>query len=190
MKVMPMRGPRTRRGIMAEKAHRRRPMHIEGISLRHDMARRAGDTETERRHRERAELIRRNMSDFLWMESEGYPAEYREALGYRRLHPDTCLYSIFLPIDAICLIAVETVQALYYTEWGLQRDVSSLGGERCWTSNWVPWPGLRELYPGENYHLALAYFQAGLADEGWKLLMGNYREGLYNSIAPGAIISL
>jgi hypothetical protein len=43
------------------------------------------------------------------------------------------------------------------------------------------------LYPGENYHLALAYYQTGLAEDGWKLLMGNYREGLYNSTVPGAV---
>ena len=152
-----------------------------------DMARRAGDRETERRHRERAKLIRGNMRN-LWMVSEGHPAEYREALGFRRLHPDPCLYSIFLPIDADLFAPVEAVQALHFTEWGLQRDASPLGGERCWTSNWVPWHwSLRELYPGENYHLALAYFQTGLADDGWKLLMGNYREGLYNSIVPGAV---
>jgi hypothetical protein len=152
-----------------------------------DMARRGGDTEIERRHRSRAELIRRNMR-ILWMESEGCPAEYREALGYRRLHPEPCLYSIFLPIDADLFNRVETVQALNYTEWGLQRDVSPLGGELCWTSNWVPWHwSLRELYPGENYHLALAYYQTGMAADGWKLLMGNYREGLYNSVVPGAV---
>ena len=43
------------------------------------------------------------------------------------------------------------------------------------------------LYTGEDCHLALAYYQTGLADEGWKLLMGTYREGLYNSIVPGAV---
>ena len=152
-----------------------------------DMARRVGDPETERRHRARAELIRRNLRT-LWMKSEGHPAEYREALGARRLHPDPCLYSVFLPIDADLFERAEAVQALHYTEWGLQRDASPLGGELCWTSNWVPWHwSLRELYPGENYHLALAYFQTGWADEGWKLLMGNYREGLYNSMVPGAV---
>jgi hypothetical protein len=153
-----------------------------------DMARRAGDANTEHRHRERAELIRRNTKDILWMQSDGHPAEYREALGQRRLHPDPCLYSIFFPIDARLFSPVEAVQALYYTEWGLQRDVSPLGGELCWSSNWVPWGwSLRELYAGENFHLALAYYQTGLAAEGWKILMGNYREWLYNRTVPGGL---
>jgi hypothetical protein len=152
-----------------------------------DMAHRMGDTEKERSHRERAELIRRSMKT-LWMKSEGYPAEFREALGFRRLHPDPCLMTIFHPIDSELFDPMEAVQALNYTEWGLQRDISPLGGERCWTSNWVPWTwSLREMYPGENYQLALAYYQTGLAADGWKLLLGNYREGFYNSVVPGAV---
>ena len=103
-----------------------------------EMARRAGDKETERRHLERVELIRRNLKTILWMESEGYPAEYREALGFRRLHPDTCLYSIFFPIDAGLFNLTDTVQALYYTEWGLKREASPLGGERAGL-RWAWW---------------------------------------------------
>lgn len=153
-----------------------------------EMAQRAGDASAERHHRERAELIRRNAKEILWMQPEGHPAEYREALGLRRLHPDPCLYSIFFPIDVDLMSREEAVQALYYTEWGLQRTASPLGGELCWTSNWVPWHwSLRELYAGENFHLALAYYQTGLPADGWKILKGNYREWLYNRIVPGGL---
>lgn len=134
----------------------------------------------------RSATIQENMVKSLWIPEKGYLGEYREALGEHRLHEDTSLYTVFMPIDAGMLTPLQAVQNLFYSEWGLERVRSPLGGERCWTSNWVPYVwSVRELYPGENYHLALAYFQTGLADEGWNLLKGNYREWMYNSVVPG-----
>jgi hypothetical protein len=62
-----------------------------------------------------------------------------------------------------------------------------IGGKRVWSSNWVPskWSA-RELYHGDNYHLALAYFQAGLADEGWEILKGNFLDAAFAKVVPGA----
>lgn len=135
---------------------------------------------------ERTDLIRTNLLKSLWIPEKGYLGEYREALGQHRLHEDASLYTIFMPIDAGMLTPLEAVQNLYYSEWGLERVPSPLGGERCWTSNWVPYVwSVRELYPAENFHLALACFQTGLAEEGWNLLKGNYREWMYNSPVPG-----
>ncbi len=137
-------------------------------------------------YRVRSAHIQENMLKSLWIPEKGYLGEYREALGQHRLHEDSSLYTIFMPIDAGMLTSLQAAQNLYYTEWGLERVKSPLGGERCWTSNWVPYVwSVRELYPGENYHLALAYFQTGLAEEGWNLLKGNYREWMYNSVVPG-----
>ncbi len=137
-------------------------------------------------YRERATHIQENMLKSLWIPEKGYLGEYRETLGRHRLHEDTSLYTIFMPIDAGMLTPIQAAQNLFYSEWGLERVKSPLGGERCWTSNWVPYVwSVRELYPAENYHLSLAYFQSGLPEEGWNLLKGNYREWMYNSVVPG-----
>jgi hypothetical protein len=84
------------------------------------------------------------------------------------------------------LDANQAARALYYTEWGLQRENMPYGGQRCWTSNWVPslW-SLREMWPGDNYHLALAYFQTGLADDGWALLRGTFPNMALFGPVPG-----
>ena len=44
---------------------------------------------------------------------------------------------------------------------------------------------LREMWPGDNYHLALAYYQAGLADEGWNLLRGTFPRMAFYGPVPG-----
>ena len=109
------------------------------------MARREGDSKAEERHRTIVATIRRNFfldGVGLWLNASGHPAAWREEIKHRRLRPDPWSYSIFLPIDAGLLTGLEAVQALHYTEWGLERlhmkcDNGVACGQRHWTSNWV-----------------------------------------------------
>jgi hypothetical protein len=106
--------------------------------------------------------------------------------GHRRVHSDAWIYSEFLPIDARMAAPEQAVQALYYTEWGLERIRLPFGGEVCQPSNWVPWKwSVRDMFGGDLCALALAYFQTGLGDEGWELLLGAALESAYASSVPG-----
>lgn len=151
-----------------------------------EMARRAGDDEFAAAHVARVAKIRRALLEQLWVGSKGHPGVYREQGGLRRIHEDAWLYSVFCPIDSRMLPPFEAAQALHYTEWGLERVYPATGGQRCWTSNWVPstW-STRELYNGDNYHLALAYWQTGFAEPAWNLFRGNFVPQMYCSIVPG-----
>lgn len=151
-----------------------------------DMARRAGDEKAVAVHRARLEKIRRGFIDSLWIGSKGYVGSYREQMGYKRCNENPWLYSIFLPIDAGLLSPLQAAQALHYTEWGLENERMPYGGRRVWTSNWVPsvW-SVREMWPGDNYHLALAYFQTGLAADGWDILRGTFLESACAGPSPG-----
>lgn len=61
-------------------------------------------------------------------------------------------------------------------------------GVRVWTSNWVPsiW-SVREFWPGDNYALALAYFNTGLPEAGWEVLRGNMLHDQFNFVSPGVL---
>jgi hypothetical protein len=133
----------------------------------------------------------------LWVAEEGHYAAFREEGGHRRLRPDAWLYAVFLPIHAGLATPEEAAQALYYTEWGLERDVmqcptTESGGmnETCgvvvWTSNWVPsqW-SVRQLWGGDNMGLALAYFLAGLPDDGYSVLRGTLSWNMLLESVPG-----
>jgi hypothetical protein len=151
-----------------------------------ELARRAGDDAAAARHEARLAKIRKSFQEKLWIPSKGYVGSYVEQGGHGRLHEDSWLYAIFCPIDAGMLDAGQAARALYYTEWGLERENMPYGGQRCWTSNWVPsvW-SLREMWPGDNYALALAYFQTGLADDGWAVLRGTFPLMAFYGPAPG-----
>jgi len=151
-----------------------------------DMARRAGDPAAADRHQARADKIRRAVRSILWLPGRGHYALYREQGGHRRVHTDAWAYSQFLPVDTGLAAPFEALQALFYTEWGLERIPLPFGGELCQLSNWVPWKwSVRDLFGGDLWHLALAYFQTGLPDEGWKLLLGALLESAYAGAVPG-----
>jgi hypothetical protein len=150
------------------------------------MAQRAGDVEAEKRHQQIATSIRNGFFTQLWIERLGHPGKYREQGGHRRLHENPSLYGIFLPIDAGLLSPQQAATTLNYAKTTLQNDVKASGGRMVWTSNWVPsiW-STRVDWPGDNYALALAYFQAGFAEDGWDIFRGTFIDSAYAQNCPG-----
>ena len=151
-----------------------------------ELARRAGDGPAARRHARRASRIRAAFRAKLWIKSRGHAGLYREQQGRRRLHDDPWLYSLFLPIDAGLVDSRQAAESLRYAEVGLQNDRMPCGGRQVWTSNFVPdiW-SVRELWPGDNHHLALAYFQAGLGEDAWEIFRGTFLHTAFDRLVPG-----
>ncbi len=150
------------------------------------LSKRVGDEAAAALHQVAIERIRKGFFDLLWNPATGYPGAYREQEGLKRLHQSCWLYAIFCPIDAGLLTTEQSAEALYYTEWGLERMKVPYGGEQCWPSNWVPsiW-SVREMWSGDDYHLALAYLQTGLPDEAWKIFHGMFPQQLLFGPVPG-----
>lgn len=157
-----------------------------GHKAARDMARNAGDKISEDYHNQMLEKIENGFFSKLWITGKGHPGAYREQGGHERLHEDPWLYSIFLPIDAGLTSPLQAIESVYYSEWALQNDTIPYGGRQVWTSNWVPgiW-SVRERWPGDNYHLALSYYQAGLPNDGWDILRGTYTHTAFNHLVPG-----
>jgi len=151
-----------------------------------DMARNAGDTKGEKYHNQMLAKIKKGFFEKLWINSKGHSGAYREQGGHERLHENPWLYSIFLPIDAGLTSSRQAIESVYYSEWALQNDQVPGGGRQVWTSNWVPaiW-SIRELWPGDNYHLALSYFQSGLPEDGYDIMRGTFLRTAYNHRSPG-----
>ncbi len=151
-----------------------------------DMASNAGDQEAEKYHSQMLVKIKKGFFEKLWINNKGYSGSYREQGGHGRLHEDPWLYSIFLPVDAGLTSPLQAIESVYYSEWALQNDRMPAGGRKVWTSNWVPpvW-SIRELWPGDNYHLALSYFQAGLPDDAWDIMRGTLMYSAFDHMVPG-----
>ncbi|WP_372775559.1 DUF4450 domain-containing protein [Mangrovibacterium sp.] len=157
-----------------------------GHQAARDMARNEGDKKAEEYHTKMLEKIKKGFFDKLWIKDKGHSGAYREQGGRERLHEDPWIYSIFLPVDAGLTSPLQSIESVYYTEWALQNDTVPYGGRQVWSSNWVPgiW-SVREKWPGDNYALALSYYQAGLPKDAWDILRGTYTHTAFNHHVPG-----
>jgi hypothetical protein len=153
-----------------------------------DMCRRAGRPGDAAKHDAEADKIRDAINRVLWLKQKGQYAAYVEQGGLGRIHDDAWIYSEHLPIEAGLATPQQAWQAMYYTDWAMEKYKLPYGGQMRQTSNWVPgqW-SIRELYHGDNFAMALGYFLAGQGDEGWELLRGPMLESMYGDgvLKPG-----
>jgi hypothetical protein len=156
-----------------------------------EMCRRAGRSADAVKHDAEAGKIRAALDRVLWIEEKGQYAAYVEQGGLRRVHDDAWVYSQHLPIEAGMATPMQAWQAMYYTDWAMEKYRCPYGGEMRQTSNWPPqeW-STRELYAGDNFAMALGYYLAGQGDEGWELLRGTMLESMYGDGEPKAGYSI
>ena len=151
-----------------------------------NMALQAKDNSSAQYHDKMLKRIKDGFQKKLWIRGKGHSGAYREQGGHERLHENPWLYSIFLPVDAGLTSPLQSLESVYYSEWALQNDKMPGGGRQVWNSNWLPgiW-SVRERWPGDNYHLALSYFQAGLSGDGWDIMKGTFMHSAFDHTVPG-----
>jgi hypothetical protein len=150
-----------------------------------DMCRRAGDRKGEARHLKQAQKIHDALHRILWLPDEGHFGSFLEPGGHRRVNPNAWVYAQHVPIEAGMTTPEQAWQAMFYTEWAMERVKLPFGGEMRQTSNFVPgqW-SIRELFHGDNFAMALGYFLAGQGDDGWEILRGTMLQSMYGDLEP------
>jgi len=149
-----------------------------------EMKRRAGNLTEAQKCKAEFTKIKSALNKVLWLPEKGQFAAYIEQGGYKRIHSDAWIYSEHLPIEAGLSTPIQAWQAMYYTEWAMERFTFPFGGEMRQTSNWVPgqW-SVRELFHGDNFAMALGYFLEGQSEAGWQLLSGTMKESMYGDLS-------
>lgn len=152
-----------------------------------EMCRRAGRSADAVKHDAEAEKIKSAIDRVLWLTEKGQYASYIDQGGLKRVHDDAWIYSQHLPIEAGMSTPLQAWQAMYYTDWAMEKYRFKYGGEMRQTSNWVPqmW-STRELYHGDNFAMALGYYLAGQGEEAWEILRGTMFESMYGDPDPKA----
>lgn len=152
-----------------------------------EMCRRAGRSADAAKYGAEADKIQVALDRVLWLKEKGQYAAYIEQGGLKRVHDDAWIYSQHLPIEAGMSTPQQAWQAMYYTDWAMEKYRFKYGGEMRQTSNWIPneW-STRELFAGDNFAMALGYYLAGQGDEGWELLRGAMLESMYGDPEPKA----
>lgn len=147
-------------------------------------------------YQQEADGILKAMNESLWV--NGSWAEYRDVMGLKRLHEDAAVWSIYTPVDC----GVGTPQQMYSATDYVNKNIPHIpveiksatrtaatgmeGLSIISTSNWMPYSwSINNVASAEIMHTALAFFEAGRADEALKLVKGNILDQMYLGCSPG-----
>lgn len=122
--------------------------------------------------KKRAEKILKSIQSKLWIPAKGLVAEFVDTIGNKLIHPSPELATIYLSIDCGVVDQFQAYRMLRFTETELRNERTiNRQGRLVYSSNWYPKKySTCGLFPAENIHLALAYFQTGLKDKGLDIL--------------------
>jgi hypothetical protein len=139
-----------------------------------------------------AALIDKAMQQLLWLPQQGALAESKDLLGPQTVYNNPALWTVYHTIDSEAVtprqawqMAAERLHTLRHVP---VRGEGVPPGEwfMLCCSDWLPYMwSLNLLLLAENAHMALAMWQAGMADEAFTLLKSNLLDSLYRGLCPG-----
>ncbi len=139
-------------------------------------------------YRAEAEKTLKAMNERLWIGDRGHWAEYEDLMGLKRKHEHAALWSIYTPIDCGVGTEEQAIRATQYVDSCMPRIPMEMSHHLISTSDWQPYEwSINNVAGAEMMHMALAYFQAGRADEGFQLLKANILDNAYFGGSPGNI---
>ncbi|MDP0500110.1 MAG: DUF4450 domain-containing protein [Verrucomicrobiota bacterium JB022] len=144
-----------------------------------------------------AELIARAMREVLWMPELGMFAEYKDLLGRQLLHREPGLWSFYHLMDAELPTDEE---ALAMTRW-IDAHIPHLPVygpgvpdeplHVLSSTSWMPYTwSVNNVVMGENVHTALGYWQAGRAEEAYRITRSAILASMFMGICPGNVGSM
>ncbi len=143
-----------------------------------------------------ADKIQRAINEVLWMPQMGTWAEFKDALGYRRLHDHPGLWTIYHAIDSDVSTPGQYFQATGYIDnhiphFPIMVDGDSTGIDGAFvlsTTDWMPYAwSINNVAHAETLHTALAYWLARRPDAAYRIFKGMVLDGMYLGDSPGNI---
>jgi len=144
-------------------------------------------------YRDEARKILKAMNDKLWLKETGCWAEYVDFMGYKKTHPSAALWTVYHSIDS----EVGDIFQQYQTTRYVDREIphipvkaDGLNGtyEVLSTTNWLPYAwSINNVAFAEIAHTSLAYWQAGRANEAFRLFKSAILDGMYLGRSPGNV---
>ncbi len=137
-------------------------------------------------YRREAEAILEAMNSRLWLKDKGVWAEYEDVMGLKRKHESPAVWSIYTPIDCGAASPRQAYEATQYIDAHIPHiTVEQTDFQTIATSDWLPYSwSINNVANAEVMHTALAYFEAGRSDDGYRLMKANILDNMYFGQSP------
>jgi hypothetical protein len=147
-------------------------------------------------YKKEADKTLKAMNERLWLKDRGHWAEYEDMMGLKRKHEHAALWSIYTPIDCGMATPEQAIRATQYVDSCIPHIPVVIEGVKtskkekplCQisTTDWLPYDwSINNVAAEETMHMALAYFQAGRSEEGYRLIKANIMDQAYLGGSPG-----
>lgn len=144
-----------------------------------------------------ADLILKAMNSSLWMPGKGVYAEYKDILGLKNVHPSAALWTVYHSIDSEVPDAFQAWQSLRYIDQEIPHipvKAAGLADGQYYTlstSSWMPYTwSINNVVMAESMHTALANWEAGRNEEGFKLFKSELLAAMYLGGSPGNFVQI
>lgn len=147
-------------------------------------------------YKKEADKTLKAMNERLWLKDRGHWAEYQDLMGLKRTHNHAALWSIYTPIDCGMATPEQAIRATQYVDSciphipvvieGVKTSKKDKPLYQISTTDWLPYDwSINNVAAEETMHMALAYFQAGRNEEGFRLIKANIMDQAYLGGSPG-----
>lgn len=147
-----------------------------------------------RPYQQEADKILTALNKKLWLPAQGQWAEYIDFMGHQKVHPAAGLWTVYHAIDSDIANRFQAYQALRYVDTEIPhipfeaKGFEKKGYYLLSTTNWLPYSwSVNNVAFAELMHTALAYWQGGRAEEGFKLWKSAVLDAMYCGMSPGNI---
>lgn len=128
----------------------------------------------------------------LWLPSDGWYAEYKDALGLKMMHPSAGLWTIYQAIDSKVPDAFQSYECLNYIDKNIPhipvraKEFTDQNLYLLSTTNWQPYTwSLNNVALAENLNTSLAYWQGNRPEEAFHLWRSALIESMFLGASPG-----
>ncbi|HVW21006.1 MAG TPA: DUF4450 domain-containing protein [Opitutaceae bacterium] len=139
-----------------------------------------------------ARLIWKGMHQELWLPERGWFGEWKDLLGRQMVHESPALWTFYHTLDSAAATPREAWQMSRFIDTqiahiplrgpGMPED----GSYVLPTTNWMPYTwSTNNVVMAEVMHTALGYWQAGRADEAYRMFKGALLASMYAGLCPG-----
>lgn len=152
--------------------------------------------EDESKYKIEADKIHKSLQQ-LWLEDQGWFAEYKDALGNKLLHTQPGLWTIYHAIDSEVCDPFQAYTMLRYVDNEIPHIPFKTNGVNkddlylLSTTNWQPYTwSVNNVALAEILHTALAYWKGNRKEEAYKIWESALIQSMYLGASPGAFEQL
>lgn len=126
------------------------------------------------------------LASVLWNDEQGVWAECRDRMGYARQHPYPALWTVYHAIDSEVGTSAQRYSATQYVDREIPHIPVTDDLHTLSTSMWQPYGwSINNVAFAEVMNMALAYWEVGRYEEGYRLLQASVVDGMYMGNSPG-----